>query len=528
MGIGVVETTAGKVQGVELEGKYAGITLFKAIPYAAPPLGELRWRAPMSPEPWSGVRMCDTYAKIAPQIIPPMEDFEPYGLDFYFDGYPECSEDCLYLNVSTGAVSADERRPVYMWFHGGGLSAGFTYEVEFNPEELTRKGIVVVTVAHRLNVFGYLALPQLAEEQGGISGNYGLMDQLKALEWVRENIAAFGGDPDNITIGGQSGGTTKTCVMAAIPDTQGKIKRVINESGLKWKLTLKTMAEVEEVSKKYLEKLGIAPNISVDELRKLDVWTICDGSSDMPADILCDGVLVPDVHMENMLAKVTGRIDFLCGSNYGEGEPTPNKEETITNTEEFYSNYRKTLGELYDKYDFKKLYPVTDETCWPTAVRLASIGITAGDRRGMSRNIMLARVFGMKWAQEHPGSKVYTYLFSHVLPGRPEDEGTPRATEKLLAYHSSELWYTFASLRENVPPVRPWRQSDYQVADMVSSYWANFMATGDVNGEGLPYWPAASDDYGWMELLPEPVAREGLCAGEDQLLREYVKKVFGE
>ena len=141
---------------------------------------------------------------------------------------------------------------------------------------------------------------------------------------------------------------------------------------------------------------------------------------------------------------------------------------------------------------------------------------------------MLNRVFGMKRAAGHPGSRVYAYLFSHVLPGRPEDEGTPRATEKLLAYHSSELWYTFASIRENVPPVRPWRDVDYQVADMVSSYWANFIATGDVNGEGLPYWPAASENYGWIDILPEPVAHEGLDSEEDQLLRAYIQRVYGE
>lgn len=528
MGIGIVQTTAGKIRGVELDGKYSGITMFKGIPYAAPPVGRLRWRPPESPEPWEGVRLCDTYAKMAPQIFPPDEVFVPYKLDFYYEGYPECSEDCLYLNVSTGASSGEERRPVYIWFHGGGLSTGFSYEVEFNPEELTRKGIVVVTVAQRLNVFGYLALPQLSREQGGASGNYGLMDQLKALEWVRENIRAFGGDPDNITIGGQSGGTTKTCVMAGLPCVKGKIRRVINESGLKWKLKLKTLEEVENASMEYLKKLGIDPDISPTELRSMDVWALCDGSGDMPAEILCDGILVPDVSVSKMFEENLDTVDFLCGTNYGEGYPIRNEGDEITNPEEFYANYRKFLGDLYDTHHFEALYPVTKENCWPTAMRLAGIGIAKNDRRGMGRNVMLNRVFGMKRAAGHPGSRVYAYLFSHVLPGRPEDEGTPRATEKLLAYHSSELWYTFASIRENVPPVRPWRDVDYQVADMVSSYWANFIATGDVNGEGLPYWPAASENYGWMDILPEPVAHEGLDSEEDQLLRAYIQRVYGE
>ena len=528
MGIGFVSTKYGKVQGVELEGKYAGLTLFKGIPYAAPPVGELRWRPPVSPEPWDDVRICDTYAKMAPQIFPPAEEFVPYGLDFYYEGYPDVSEDCLYLNICTGAQSPEEKRPVYMWYHGGGLSTGFTYEVEFNPEELTRKGIVVVMVAQRLNVFGYLSLPQLSEEQGCISGNYGLMDQMKALEWVRENIAAFGGDPDNITIGGQSGGTTKTCVMAALPSMQGKFRRIINESGLKWKLVLKSPEEVTRISQNYLKKLGIDPNISLDELRKIDAMALVDGSGDMPAEILWDGNLVPKASVSEMFEENLGKVDVLCGSNYGEGYPLADSQTQITNPQEFYENYREFLDDLYDKYDFEALYPVTEETCWSTAMRLAGIGVTKNDRRGMGRNVMLSRVFGKKRAKLQPGSRVYAYFFSHVLPGRPEDEGTPRATEKLLAYHSSELWYTFASLREGIPPVRPWREEDYQVADMVSSYWVNFMTTGDVNGEGLPYWPAASDNYGWMELLPEPIAREGLKTEEDKLLREFVERTFGE
>ena len=184
------------------------------------------------------------------------------------------------------------------------------------------------------------------------------------------------------------------------------------------------------------------------------------------------------------------------------------------------------LGELYEKYDFERLFPVTGENYRHTALRLSSLGLTGNDRRGMGRNLMLARVFGMDRAAVS-GSKTFVYLFGHVLPGRPEDEGTPRAADALLAYHSSELWYAFASLREGVPPVRPWRPVDYKVADMVSSYWANFIKTGDVNGEGLPYWPAASDNYGWLEILPEPVAHTGIENDADRMFREYVRRAFG-
>lgn len=531
MGIEIVHTQSGDVCGTELQGKYHGITYFKGIPYAAPPVGALRWRPPRDPEAWEGIRRCDTFAKMAPQIFPPVEDFVPYDLDFYYVGYPESSEDCLYLNVCTGAETGAERRPVYMWFHGGGLRTGFSYETEFNPEELARKGIVVVQVAQRLNVFGYLALPQLAAEPGGTSGNYGLMDQIKALGWVRRNIAAFGGDPDNITIGGQSGGTAKVCAMAALPCTRGLVKRVICESGLKWGQTYASVSQAEEASRRYLRKLGIDPDIPADELRRLDTWKLCDGSRDMPEDMVFDEQMIPYGSVRELFAHDLGDVDFLCGSNYGEGhpwaDPKDKQKKPFTSAEEFYANYRRMLGQLYESRSFENIYPVTDENCWHTALRLSNLGLTHNDRRGLSHNLMLARIFGKSHGQCHPSSRVFVYLFSHVLPGRPEDRGTPRDTDRLLAYHSSEMWYTFASLRENVPPSRPWRDIDYQMADMVSSYWANFIATGDVNGSCLPNWPASSDNYGWMDLLPEPVPHEGMDSDEDQLLYAYVKETFG-
>lgn len=201
MAIGNVRTKYGIVRGIEFEGDYSGITIFKGIPYAAPPVAELRWAPPADPVPWEGIRNCDTYGPAAMQIF--LRD--RHAVEYYFSGTPKCSEDCLYLNVTTGAAETGEKRPVYMWFHGGGLTNCFSYEEQFNPQEMAKNGIVVVTVGHRLSLFGYLALPQLSREQGGHSGNYGFMDQLKALEWVRENIEAFGGNPECITVGGHGG-----------------------------------------------------------------------------------------------------------------------------------------------------------------------------------------------------------------------------------------------------------------------------------------------------------------------------------
>ena len=164
----------------------------------------------------------------------------------YWEGFPETSEDCLYLNITTPAATGDEQLPVYLWFHGGGQRHGWSYEPEFNAEELAKKGVIVVTVGQRLGVFGYMALPQLTEEQG-TSGNYGNMDQAKAYEWVRENIAAFGGDPDNIVFGGQSGGTTKSMVLELFPDVHAQ--GMVLHSGLKWFDTFAPLAEAEPMAR---------------------------------------------------------------------------------------------------------------------------------------------------------------------------------------------------------------------------------------------------------------------------------------
>lgn len=532
MSIGIVQTQNGKVRGEELTGKYEGLTFFKGIPYAKPPVGELRFRAPEKPESWEGVKECTAFAPMAIQKFPENDDFVPYGLDFYYMGYPEASEDCLYVNVCTPAQSADEKRPVYIWFHGGGLSTGFTSEVEFSPEELTRKGIVVVQVAQRLNVFGYLCLPQLSEEAGHMSGNYGFLDQLMALDWVVDNIQAFGGDPDNITIGGQSGGTTKCATLVANPRTQGKIKRVILESGLKWKMKLDTPEDMYRISREYLKEIGLDPDISPGELRKIDPWKLYTNQTRAHWSMVWDGDLLPKATIEELFDAYLGDVDMLIGANFGEGAPEANKEMAakmpFTNKEDFYQNYRLFIGdELYEKYDFEKLFPVTDESCWRKAKYLSGQGLSINDRPGGSRNVMLDRVFAKLRFEKYPDKKVFIYYLTHILPGRDEDKGTPRDTENLLAYHSSELWYTFGSLRENVPPVRPWREEDYQLADMATTYWSNFMRTGDVNGEGVPAWPAADDQYRWIELEVNPKVHEGFDLPEDPLLREYVRKEFG-
>lgn len=255
--LGIVTTKYGDVQGVAGE-DYANVTLFKGIPYAKPPVGELRWAAPQDPESWEGVKVCDTYGDAATQqsYVSWLMDAESTWGEFYPNGAPSNSEDCLYLNVATPAASGDEKRPVIVWLHGGAFAHGYAYEEEFNPEELASRGVIVVSIGHRLNVFGTLALPQLsAETEYGGSGNYMIMDCAKGVEWVYENIEAFGGDPSRIVLCGQSGGSIKTTATFISPLTQGMIAGTYNMSN---SLVCNEgyYSSMEEVKQRGLELIG--------------------------------------------------------------------------------------------------------------------------------------------------------------------------------------------------------------------------------------------------------------------------------
>lgn len=531
MSIGIVTTRFGKLSGVPAEGeRYGSITTFKGIPYAAPPVGNLRWAPPQDPEPWEGVRACDTFGPRAVQQMGEGPGFEPYASDFYYMGHPPMSEDCLYLNVTTGAASADEKRPVYIWFHGGGLATGYSYEVEFNPLELAKKGIIVVTVGQRLNIFGYLTLPQLSAEQGGRSGNYGLMDEVKALDWVYENIAAFGGDPENITVGGQSGGTWKSGALAASPMQKGRVKRVINQSGLCWLRKIPSMEEEQKNAAAYLEMIGISPDASLEELRKVPAEKFFSSREPfapgprMPSEMVVDGVYLPSGDFPALIAQNAGSCDYLTGGNYGETRMTANffDRTPMDTPEAVKAQAKKLLGDLYEAYDFESLVSFTGKNPDHVARWLGSLGISGAPMLG---NLAIERIFGAERAKANPAAKTYVYLFDHITPTRPEDKGTGRDADMLLAWHSSELWYTFASLRENVPPCRPWTQLDFKLADQLSSYWANFIATGNPDGEGLPHWPACGEKRGWMELGDSLVSHDGLEGKLDEMVMKYAEEV---
>lgn len=532
MSLGIVNTRYGAVSGVELDGAYKGITLFKGIPYAAPPVGNLRWAPPQKPAAWTGVRQCDCYGNAPVQVFADMKagSVQWTYREFHLQDDPPMSEDCLYINICTGASQPGEKRPVYMWYHGGGLVNGYSYEPVFDPSEMAKKGVVVVQVGTRLNLFGYLALPQLTKEQG-TSGNYGLMDQLLALEWVYENIEQFGGDPENITAGGESGGCTKAAAIACIPASQGRVRRVIQQSGNQWLRKFSTLEQAESIGRQYLQYRGIDPDTPLEELRKMDAMELFDPDVPRfitPNDMVCDGKLIP-YHIRDCIDQYVENVDFLVGSNGGEADVFSKQwweyDHILDTKDKFYAFYRGLLGKLFDKYHFDELVQVTDENAWKAARLLAARGLCIPGPGNSSRNLMLNRIFAKYMLAKKPGCKVYSYLWSHVAPCYPEDIGSFFDPDKMLAFHGSELWFSFNSLRPGKPAVRPWEEEDFLLGDHMCQYWVNFMRAGDPNGEGLPFWPGA-EDYGYIDLDDEITGHAGLENDLDKLLLEFTLKQY--
>ena len=518
-GENIVETSYGKVQGVNSTDEgYENVVQFKGVPYAAPPVGDLRWKPPVDHEKWEDVLVCDTYKEM------PMQELgfvEPSGTDFHNNTAPEMSEDCLYLNISTTEenLAGGEKKPVYVWFHGGGLTVGHTYSAEGNLDAFAENGVVAVSVEQRLRVFGYLSLPQLTEEQGQ-SGNYGLMDQIKAMEWIKENIANFGGDPDNITIGGQSGGTTKSMTMLASPEMDVNVDKMILESGLNYTGGFRSQEDAEENGTAYLQDLGLSADITMEELRAMDGEELLMSSSQYyPGSMNQDGLYVTYANMQDAVNDgVFDDISILSGANMGEGFYYP-----TTTADEFYESYKEQLGDLYDQYDFENLIKVTDQTALTTSRQLGTLGL--GLYSG--GNIMVNRLYGKLMSERTDGAaKNYTYLFSQVTPESITEIGTDRAAAEQWAWHSSEQFYAFNSMRDDVPASRKWRDWDYELAEKMNQYWVNFITNGDPNGEGLAEWPAADENMGYIEFGAGITVHNQELAPLEELMADFTGQYF--
>jgi para-nitrobenzyl esterase len=451
-----VRIASGLVQGETT--KDSAVTEFKGIPYAAPPVGDLRWRAPEPAASWQGVRKTTEFSKGCIQDV--IRSLGPWTEEYMHQG--EYSEDCLYLNVWTAAKSSRERRPVFVWIHGGGFNQGSTSIAVYDGEQLARDGLVVVTINYRVGLLGFMAHPELTKESGAhSSGNYGLLDQLEALKWVRKNIAAFGGDPARVAIAGQSAGASSVAYLTASPLAKGLFQRAVADSGSRSGGRMGKLADAEAEGVKFAAAKGVT---GIKELRSLPVEKLVASGDNSRFRPIVDGWFLPDDVTTIFQRGAQNDVPTLTGWNADEASSNANYGKL--SAEQFTTQARRQFGNAAE--EFLKLYPAStpDQT-------VESQKASARDQNMFSTFV---------WARERAKTaktNAYLYLFTHVQPGPKQDV--------YGAFHSSELPYIFGSMnRAN----RPWTPRDFEIGKTMRAYWVNFVSAGDPNGKGLPKWPA--------------------------------------
>jgi len=466
-----VHTDLGMVEGR----RENGINAFLGIPYAAPPVGELRWKPPMPARKWDGVRKATSFGARCVQG-------RVYDDMVFRDAGP--SEDCLTLNVWAPS-DAQGKLPVMVWIYGGGFVAGGTSEARQDGSNLAKRGVLVVSMNYRLGVFGFFTHAELAAESGKrAAGNYGLLDQVAALDWVQRNIAAFGGDPGNVTVFGESAGSFSVSALMASPLAKGLFQKAIGESGAAFYnrgLPFKMLAEREQEDQKFAATLGVktlaalralaAEKLLATAMRKKGGEFVFKFSPSV------DGYFLPEP-IPNIFAEgKQNDVPLLGGWNRDEGN-----SELNGNTNPDAAMFKATAAKEFGASapEFLKLYPGATH---------AELKRSLQDFNGDD----FIAFSTWKWLEAQKGSgkqPVYRYRFDMSLPSRKEPEG-------LGAYHSAEIEYVFGQLdSKNLP----WRGEDRVLSELMQKYWTNFARTGDPNGEGLPKWPAYIEEDGWPLL----------------------------
>ncbi|HXK05278.1 MAG TPA: carboxylesterase family protein [Verrucomicrobiae bacterium] len=437
-----------------------GVRLFRGIPYAAPPVGERRWRAPQPLVPWQGIKAADHFSPVCMQ---PATDTEGNA---WREGMFPMSEDCLYLNVWTPAQSPAAKFPVMVFIHGGGNTRGAASENQYDGAYLAKKGVVFVSFNYRMNVFGFLAHPELtAESEHHSSGNYAILDQIAALQWIQRNIDKFGGDPNTVMIFGHSAGAANVCALMASPLAKGLFHRVLAQSGNC--LNNRTvLADAEKTGVKLGESLGAS---SIAAMRQKSPEEILKAPRSMMGTNV-DGWVFPQDAYSIFAAGKQNDVPLIVGT-VADDAPGPAATPKAADAQ---ANAQNTFHELAGKY--LALYPA------------ASDGEAARSAHAFRTNSALAGARTWARLQAQAGkSKVYWYYFTHVSPMPKDLIWGGRPALAWGAYHGSEIVYVF-----NAFPLQDWdwRPVDRKLGDTVSSIWTNFVKTGSPNGPGLPEWPA--------------------------------------
>ena len=501
----VVAIDTGPISGARAESDDKA-WVYKGIPFAAPPVGDRRWRPPQRVAPWTEVRDATRFGAAC------LQSLRAEG-SFYGQIVDRMDEDCLYLNVWT-AVEPTAKAPVMVWIHGGGLTSGHGAEATYDGTTLARRGAVVITINYRLGPLGYFAHPLLAaESQHGSSGNYGVLDQIAALQWVQQNVSRFGGDPGRVTIFGESAGSWSVNHLVASPLAKGLFHRAIAQSGGAFGSfgTVSAKSEVQAASEKLASKLmpdGSAPTLEALRARTGDeILAAGRGAGRLSANV--DGWVFPDTVWNIFAAGRQNNVPVILGSNGDEGSSLGAGRGPAT-----LADYRRFSAETYGALasEFLAVYPAKrDEDVLEARVASYTDQSFGWEMRTWAR--MMRTV----------SSNAYLYFFSRVIPG--DDAG------RLRAFHAGEIVYVFGNLGKSPHQYanRAYDDTDRRLSEALVSYWINFAKSGDPNGEGLPAWPSYSRDADQsMEFGNTIEVRTGIRASRLDFMDRFYRAQRGD
>jgi para-nitrobenzyl esterase len=483
-----VKTEAGLISGTFSNGVYA----FKGVPFAAPPVGDLRWRKPQPSKPWTDTLSCKTFRASPMQNEP--KAFRMWTEEFQPPKEP-ISEDCLYLNVWTAAKSEEEKLPVMIWIPGGGFINGSGSCPIYDGEAMAKEGIVYVSINYRLNIFGFMAHPELTAEADHRSlGNYGIMDQIAAIQWVKNNIKSFGGDPERITIAGQSAGSAGVQAVVSSPLSKGMFQGAIAQSGTMTGRRVRSLQEAEQIGIALSDKF---PSPKIETMRGLSADSLLSLGNTMPFltfTPIIDGYVIPDDVKRIFEKQQHNDVPLMGGWVTGDASLS-----TFKPMQEFKTIATQTYGSRAN--EFFTLFPATtEEVSNASQHKLALVQALAYPYR--------------EWAASNKTNS-YIYQFTHVPVDKP---GFPNYG----AFHSAEIPFALHTLKHWD---RPWREEDYAVEKYMTAYWLNFVKTGNPNGSGLPEWkPFTKSNGNIMELGKEAVLTPGLFKEELQFLGSHMKQ----
>lgn len=448
-----VQVTGGEITGTLSSDK--SVAIYKGIPYAAPPVGNLRWKEPQPVIPWSGVKKCTDFSANAMQTKG--EPTYCWTQEFCPDSTKGYSEDCLYLNVWTKKESLNKKRPVIVFIHGGSFNSGGSSCEVCDGEAMAKSDVVYVSINYRVGIFGFLVHPKLsAESSDGISGNYGIMDMIEALKWIKDNISQFGGDPGNVTIAGQSVGAAAVDLLAVVPKAKGLFQNVVSMSFGSVYMKMQTLRDREEENADKFEGMTLKEMraIPADEL-------LLYSNNNWPC---IDGINIPYFPTESYYYGTANDVNMMSGlvmgdsGDYGFGDCTKLTKQQFTNS------VKNNFGNMAN--DILKLYQANNKNALSKYNELRS-------------DFMMATQYSLEYMRtRHFKKQTYIYLFNHTMPGEKE----------YGAFHSSDLayWFSnFTSLRKNY-----WKKEDYSIGTMMSSYLVNFAKTGNPNCSDTPKWAA--------------------------------------